>query len=95
MEKFEKRLFVSGVTILVAFVATWLVLQNAHYHTAVREVAMSASNVASFMVLVWVVAAGVFAVLRWRTTSLAFRLTLGANLGVTTLLVADFLRFRT
>lgn len=95
MEKFEKRLLVSGVTVLVAFTIAWLVLGSAHYHTAVREAAISASGAACFMVLVWVAVAGVFAIFRWRTTSLSFRLTLGTNIGVAALLIADFLRFRT
>ncbi len=95
MQNFERRLFVSGVSVLIVFVASWLVLWNAHYHTGLREAAMSVSNIACFMILLWVVAAGIFAILRWRKTSLAFRLTLGANLSVTALLIADFLRFRT
>ncbi len=94
MDRLEKRLFIGGLTVLLAFIGSWLVLWKAHYHTAVREGAIAASDAACFLVLLWVLIAGVFALRRWRATSVKFRITLALNAAVVVLLLADFLRFR-
>jgi hypothetical protein len=93
MSKFERALFVGGVSVLVAFVSSWLILSKAHYHTLIREAAFGTLGAAGALVILWVLIAGVFAALHWRTTSIKFRIAMALNIAITAVLIADFFHF--
>ena len=94
MDRLQNGLFVGGLSILIVFVASWLALSKAHYHTGLRDAAIGASDAACLLVLLWVLVAGVFAFRYWRATSVRFRVALVLNAAAVVFLIVDFLRFR-
>jgi len=86
--RIERGLTVAGVTLWVIIVCSWLVLLNSHYHTLRREAALDASNVTAWLEIAWILAAAILAVVRWRLTSLKFRIVLLLNGLVVSILLA-------
>jgi len=87
--RIERGLTVAGITLLAIFVCSWLVLLNSSYHTLRREAALDVSNLSARLKIAWILAAAILAVIRWRFTSLRFRIVLLLNGLVVSVLVAE------
>jgi hypothetical protein len=87
--RIERSLTIAGITLCAIFVSSRLVLLNANYHTLRREAAINVSNITAWLEIAWVLSAATLAVVRWRSTSLRFRIVLLLNGLAVSVLVAE------
>ena len=86
---FVRAVTTAGLAIAVAFVSSALAFAYSHYHTVQREGARGVLAASSWLVLIWTIAAGLFAVARWRTTTLLFRIVFVLNVAIAGFLIAE------
>jgi hypothetical protein len=89
-----KAVTIAGITITAAFVCSAIVFANSHYDTSQREGAWSVMAASSWLEIVWLIPGIVLATMRWKATTLAFRLVFALNAAIAILLLADFLLHR-
>lgn len=92
MKKTIASLTTSGVLILVVFLLSRWVLGASHYHSGERVLAFNVLGTSSLLEIAWCVVAAIIAVVRWKQTSLAFRVILVVNGGLATLLLWNAVR---
>lgn len=92
MSKPQRYLAISGATVLIAFVSSVQILGYVSFDTPIRDAARGVVTVAGFLEIIWAIAAGLFAAMRWRVTTWPFRAILSLNLVITCLLIREFFR---
>jgi hypothetical protein len=85
----ERSLTTAGITVLLVFVCSVLVTAASHYHSMQREGAIVVNNLTSWLELVWLLAAAILALARWKSTGMIFRSVLFLNALIVTGLLAE------
>jgi hypothetical protein len=89
-----RNVTIAGITVATAFIGSRLVLANAAYDSEWREGAWQVITTSSWLVLLWAVAGAILALVRWRSTTVMFRVVLMVNAGMTLFLVSEFMMIR-
>jgi len=87
----QRAMTTAGITVLIAFVGSCLLMWNAPYHSDQRGFAWGALKAASWLEVVWVPIAVALAI-RWRGRPTRFLIVLLLNSVVFCLLIADVVR---
>jgi len=85
----ERSLTTAGITVFLVFVCSVFVTGASHYHSMQREGAIIVNHLTSWLELAWVFAAAVFALARWKSTSLSFRVVVFLNALIVTGLLTE------
>ena len=85
----DAPLSTAGVTLFAVFVGSIVLLGNSPYHTLRREGAITVHNFTAWIELLWMAVAIGYAVMRWRKSSIRFRVFFVLNGLVVTALLAE------
>jgi len=88
--KLNRSVEIAGITILIAFFSSVLLLANSPFHSGQRGAAFGALGAAALLEFLWVLTAAILAVLRWSATSTRFRVIFLVNIIIVLLLAPDF-----
>ncbi len=79
----------AGIVVFLIFVCSEFVTAESHYHSMQREGAIMVNDLTSWLELVWMLAAAILALARWKLTGLTFRAVLFLNALIVTGLLAE------
>jgi hypothetical protein len=91
---FVRIITTSGITILVAYISSWIVLVYEPFHTDQRAGAIGVMAPSAGLELLWAIAGTVLAVTRWSITTRTFRLVYVLNVSIAFFLFCNIVSSR-
>jgi hypothetical protein len=88
----NRRMFVAGLTIALAFLLGAFLHSSYPYHSSERELGFGIQSAAISLNLLWWVAVAFILLFRWRSTTTAIRVLFALNCVVVFAAVQDVLR---
>jgi hypothetical protein len=85
----DAPLSTAGMTLFALFVGSVILLFNSSFDTLSREAAITVQNFTAWLELLWMAVAIGYAVVRWRKSSIRFRVFFVLNGLVVALLLAE------